>query len=380
MRESTIHPAAIHRAAILLALCASGCDWFDGTDAAGRPPPCDYTVACCNHASSQSTPGDAGILPPDPGGPSPDGATPVVLAISNLYYGDTDRDGSANANAWRQYGLNIDGKTTTGTSTDTCTPYEGASRCAMIDGENGIDNSFGENLLPILMTSFGSAMSQRGNAALQAGDPTTLVRLDQLGMGADYSPLPGAVYHAASAVAPKWDGTDVRDVDIASLVSGSLSSPVLTLSGYMNGRTWVGTPPGGTMLIDLHLTLYGQLALPIPVSHVQITMLIDPSNGMASGGVLSGILAPNDLLVWAQYIVGWVSTSLCSGSAFQSIAQQLLQASDIMMDGTNEPGEACNGISFGIGFDATAVTLGQVVTLPPVPDPCSDGGVEGGDE
>jgi hypothetical protein len=51
-----------------------------------------------------------------------------------------------------------------------------------------------------------------------------------------------------------------------------------------------------------------------------------------------------------------------------------------MMDGTNEPAEACNGISFGIGFDATAVTLGQVVTLPPVPDPCSDGGVEGGDE
>jgi hypothetical protein len=51
-----------------------------------------------------------------------------------------------------------------------------------------------------------------------------------------------------------------------------------------------------------------------------------------------------------------------------------------MMDGTNEPGEACNGISFGIGFDATAVKLGQVVSLPMAPDPCSDGGVEGSDQ
>jgi hypothetical protein len=253
----------------------------------------------------------------------------------------------------------------------------------MLDGENGIDNSFGENLLPILIATFGSAMSQQGNAALQAGDPTTLVRLDQLGTGADYSPLPGAVYHAASAVAPKWDGADVRDVDIASLVSGSLSSPVLALGGYMNGRTWVGAPPGGTMLVDLHLTVGGHLGPPLPLSHVQIAMLVDPSNGSATGGVLSGILAPSDTLAWAQVLAGSFSTSLCSASAFDSIEQQILQTSDIMLDGTNQPGQACNGMSFGMGFDATAVTLGQVVSLPMAPDPCGDGGdggVEGGDQ
>jgi hypothetical protein len=109
-------------------------------------------------------------------------------------------------------------------------------------------------------------------------------------------------------------------------------------------------------------------------------MLVDPSNGSATSGVVSGILTPDDAVAWAQNMVGWASTSLCSGSAFQSIAEQILQASDIMLDGTNEPGEACNGISFGIGFDATAVTLGKVVSLPIAPDSCSDGGVEGGDE
>ena len=381
MRESTIHPAAINRAAILLALCASGCDWFDGTDAARGPPRCDNTVACCNYsnyASSQSTPGDAGILPPDPNGPPPDGTGPVVLAISNLYYGDTNRDGSSAADAWKQYGLNIDAKVTGRTSTDICTPALGASRCAMLDGENGIDNSFGENLLPIIVTTFGSSASQQGNAALLAGGPTTLVRFDGLGAGSDYSPLAGLVYHAAPASTPKWDGTDVRDVDMASVVSGSLSSPVLALGGYMNGRTWVGAPPGGTMLVDLHLTAGGHLGPPLPLSHVQIAMLVDPNNGSASGGVLSGILAPDDAVAWAHDMAGWAS--LCSASAFDSIAQQILQTSDIMMDGTNEPGQACNGISFGMGFDATAVKLGQVVTLPTVVDPCSDGGTEGGDQ
>jgi hypothetical protein len=329
----------------------------------------------------ESTSGDAGLLRPDPGGSSPSGTGSVVFALSKLYYGDTDRNGfTAACEPWRQYGLNIDGKTTTTHSTDVCALNPGSALITQEDGENGIDNSFGENLLPILIALSGSTMSQKANATLLGGDETTLVRLDDLGSGSDYSPFPGLVYHAAStSMPPKWDGTDVRDVDIASLVSGSLSSPILMLSGYMNGRTWVGTQ-GGTMRFDLHVTAAGHPGPPLPVSHVQITMLVDPGNGTATSGVISGILAPDDAVAWAQNMEGWVSTSLCSGSAFQSIAQQILQASDIMMDGTNEPGEACNRISFGIGFDATAVTLGQVVSLPMAPDPCSDGGVEGGDE
>ncbi|HEY8090565.1 MAG TPA: hypothetical protein VIF09_22040 [Polyangiaceae bacterium] len=365
--------------AILLALGASGCTWLDGADAGEGSSSCDFRVTCCAYAGSQPTPGDAGALPPDPGGPSPDGVTPVVLAISNLYYGDSDRNGLAGEYAWTQFGLNIDGKTTTGRSTDTCTLYEGASRCTIVDGESGIDNSFGMNILPIIVTTFGSSMSQRGNAALQAGDSTTLIRLDHLGSGADYSPLPGAVFHAAaSATAPKWDGTDVRDVDVTSLVSGSLSSPALTLSGYMKGRRWVGTPPGGQMLLDLHLFTGNQPSPPLPISHVQVEMLVDPSNGAASGGVLSGIIAPGDIVEWAQLLAGSFTTSLCTGTAFQSIKEEILQASDIMMDGTNEPGQACNGISLGLGFDATAVTLGQAVSLPAMANPCADAGAEAG--
>jgi hypothetical protein len=30
----------------------------------------------------------------------------------------------------------------------------------------------------------------------------------------------------------------------------------------------------------------------------------------------------------------------------------------VLVDGTNEPGQVCNAISFGIGFDAVAVQMG----------------------
>jgi hypothetical protein len=50
------------------------------------------------------------------------------------------------------------------------------------------------------------------------------------------------------------------------------------------------------------------------------------------------------------------------------------QASDVMTDGTNEPGQTCDGISLGLGFDAVAVHLGQVWSEPPRPQPCVDAG------
>ena len=87
-----------------------------------------------------------------------------------------------------------------------------------------------------------------------------------------------------------------------------------------------------------------------------------------------GLLPTQPFVAYLQKVAGSISTSLCSGSAFQSIAQQIEQAQDIMSDGSNQPGAACDAISIGMGFDATAVQLGSVTTLAPTPNPCGDGG------
>ena len=68
--------------------------------------------------------------------------------------------------------------------------------------------------------------------------------------------------------------------------------------------------------------------------------------------------------------------SLACGSAWQSIAQQITQAQDILLDGTNAPGQPCDGISIGIGFDG--VQIGPVQTVAQahgaLPDLCVEAG------
>ncbi|HEY8040772.1 MAG TPA: hypothetical protein VIF15_13295 [Polyangiaceae bacterium] len=360
-----------------LVQCASGC-----VDTRSDPVNCGACgVACvggsvCLQSQCQGTIGpgsdggglgDAGTgLPPDPGGPPGDGTGTVVLAFSKLYYGDTDRNDVQSTSAWSTYGLNIDGKITTKNSTDVCMLAAGASRVTQVDGNGGIDNSFGENILPILITTAGSNFSASANVAIAHGDATPLLSIDKLGAGARYSPLPGTLYRAAPAGSVSWNGGDVRPVDQAA--------PALAFSGgYMNQRVWVGQPPLGPVLFDLHFD-NGTTAPPVPVQHTQLAMVVDASNATASLGVFSGVVATTDFIAWLKQIAGSISTSLCSGSAFDSIAQQINQASDIVLapDGSvsNPAGQSCNAISLGFGFNATAVKLGPPVTVPPPVNPC----------
>ena len=251
-----------------------------------------------------------------------------------------------------------------------------------LDGDDGIDNSFGANLLPILVY-FNAMYSSYANEQIQKGGSTMLVKLDGLGSSASYSLLPGATYRAMPAMQiPKWNGTDVRNVDDVSLVGGDISKPIaLMASGYMNDRVWVGGVASGTGYLDLQITGGNGFAgsgflPPIPLQHVQVAMQVASGNASAGSGVLSGVARTEDVVAWAALWAGSISTSLCSGSAFQSIATQMEQTSDIMADGSNEPGKQCDGISFGLGFDAVQVQLGKSEAEPPVVNPCEDGGMD----
>lgn len=137
--------------------------------------------------SSSAPPGsDAGFVPPNPGGPPPDGKGTSVFAISKLYFGDNG------PNAWKKIGLDIDGKRTDDKSTDVCTRLPGSFPFFQTDGDNGIDNEFGLNLVPFLASAYGYDVFQAANEALSAGDATLLVRIDDLGSGQNYAPLPAS--------------------------------------------------------------------------------------------------------------------------------------------------------------------------------------------
>ncbi len=307
-------------------------------------------------------------LPPDPGGPPGDGAGSTVFAFSKIYVGDTDRLGTPSQTAWKNYGLDLDGLATDKTSTNVCTLAAGASKSTQTDGPGGIDNSWGLNILPIWLTTAGQDFGTKINLAINAGTFTNLMRIDRLGPQASYSPLGGAFFGGTSlGSTPTWNGSDMWPVD-ARTVNGTIAMPKAVFSGgYMNNRVWVS----GTASARITLPIaFSDIEIDLPLDHAVLTMLVDPNNQSATNGVLAAVVPTEEFIVVFKNVAGRISSSLCQGSAFDSIAQQIRQASDILLDGTNRAGTPCSAISLGVGFDAKRVQLGSVVTPATTPNPC----------
>src|SRR5690348_10522143 len=126
----------------------------------------------------------AGAQPPArPTGAKPgDSSGAKILAINKIFIGTTDRMGTVNADAWKNYGYNLDNQITTATTNfaaSHCTPNSNASpKQEFPDGNNGIDNSFGKNLLPIIKNAAGSTDIQATlNKAISDGKFTIMVDL-----------------------------------------------------------------------------------------------------------------------------------------------------------------------------------------------------------
>ena len=113
-------------------------------------------TACSSPAlvSSSSSGGDAGALAsPPPPGPAhpPDGTLPKTFAITRLYMGDTDPDGTADpTNGWRHFGYNIDGLAPADPKA-FCQLVAGAPAAVREQGDDGLENSFGHDVLPLLL-------------------------------------------------------------------------------------------------------------------------------------------------------------------------------------------------------------------------------------
>jgi ubiquinone/menaquinone biosynthesis C-methylase UbiE len=135
---------------------------------------------------------DAGTLasPPGPGPMQPPtGTGTTTFAVTKLYIGDTDPDGTPDvANGWTHFGYNIDGVAPNNLA-GFCKPLFNASPSQVHkEGINGIENSFGHNILPVLL-GINSQVSATINQAITNGYFTLLFSLDQLGTGVSDNPL-----------------------------------------------------------------------------------------------------------------------------------------------------------------------------------------------
>ena len=200
--------------------------------------PCIAGHLACDHGSSSAAPGPScSILPaiacPPPNAPATRIAAAHNYAIRKLYLGDTDRTGISNSDAWKAFGYDLDGLLTTAQSTNVCTLVAGAPIVTQQDGNGGIDNSFGENIVTILETLDGT-VSQSLNAPIDAGQFTIMTYAvgfdDSTGNTTTASGLTGALlaggnYRAWHDGGPTWDLTTAWPVLSTSLDCASTGCP-----------------------------------------------------------------------------------------------------------------------------------------------------------
>jgi hypothetical protein len=338
-----------------------------------------FALAACGGSESSGTGGGGavdqkGAQPPDPGPQkAADGSSDAVFAISKLYLGDTDRTGKVDANAWKKFGYNLDNKISTKDSKDLCKPAKGGVASKLYpDGDNGIDNSFGHNLFKLIQ-SFAADASTKVNDSIAGGAFTVMLDLEKLGADGDYNPISAKLYGGADlGAAPKWDGTDQWPLINELLNNGDKNSPKVTFpNSYLVGNTWVSGSKG-TVSLNLGISGY---TLSLDIADAVITMDLADDHKTATNGTIAGVLDTEGLIEQLRKIAGNFDTGLCEGSTFDSIADQIRQSSDIMRDGSQDPAQTCDGISIGLGFDASVVQLGDVAPpSQPKADPCAAGG------
>jgi hypothetical protein len=300
----------------------------------------------------------------------PDGSGTTTFAVSKLYLGDIDRDGTPDAvNGWRQYGFDVDGKTSTAASTDLCKPLDGAPPSEVYpDGDGGIDNSFGKNLFPLLR-GFEADLSQRVNTAIDTGQTTLLVSIDALGSASDENPLAARAYLGGHLGAqPTFTPADAWPVDPSSLTDPTdvLSAVAQAPASYVVGNTWVGSFSGS---LTVRLTVSGAM-LDLPVTNPVLAMDLAPDRSSAQNGTISGVVTVAAFQAAVARAAAMIDPSLCSGGTLASIQQQVAQAADILHDGSQDPTQDCDAISIGFGFDAAPVTLGPVAPPDTTPQSC----------
>jgi len=355
--------------------------------------------ACSSSDSGSSTPGTAGsgsggsagaaactdcVHPPDPSATATEGdGAGQTFAIKNLDLGGTTTD------AWKSIGYDLDGKKSNLNSTDHCQLATGAPNHIKTDGNNGIDNSFGANVVAALPAETQGKVDD----AMKAGEFTMLIQIDKLGAKTDYIKLPAALYAAGGrtagdggTLAPKWDGTDEWPVlcelmtdckDTGTLQLPDNKSKVQFATSYMTGGTWVSGLQGeGTFALQLSVAGF---SLNLTVHNAIISTKLTPGSPPTEGtnGIVAGILKTSEVLEFLKSMAGKINTSFCEGDTLQSFVDQVNGASDIMVDGTQDSTKTCDGISIGLGFTVGAAKVQKVLDkAAPSPDPCAS--VDGG--
>jgi len=323
------------------------------------PPPID---------AGPPTPG--ATPPPRPTATSAGGAT-KWFAVRRLQLGITNRvTGAVDASAWKQYGYDLDARTTTKDdskiSANSCKRRAGSPTGVLADGELGRDNNFGQHFMSVVRSLKADA-EEAVNAAISSGGTTLLLRLENVGPG-DNASVPGALFVAgARSTAPAWDGTDKWPIDSTSV--DSLKQPIYKFpSGYMAGGTWVSGDPGKDSA-TLPVPFFGPTPMLIPLEGAILSFNV-------TSGAMGTIAGASNTTKFIDAMTPLMKRyGICPGNAtFDQVAATITQSADLVSGAPllQDLARECDAMSVGVGFVAAPILPSDSYStpLPAGPDEC----------
>ncbi len=327
-------------------------------------------VVACGGITTNGTPATIPGQPPPQPGPDdtvPAGTTTTTFAIDRLFLGERPRDGAPTNTAWKAFGYDLDHKDTTKTSTNVCTLAEGSPTWNQVDGNDGIDNAWGSVVMPILETSL--SMPSPTDVVSNAIDSgATTLELVVTGLPSDSFAsalgLSASAFVGAAVPAASFDASAPWPVDSSSLADGATLASGANVrfdAAYVNHGTFVSGPSASPLALVLplvttpiHQTAPTTFMLRLSIHDAVVTF--DRTTGDAVSGTIAGVLDVSEFVSAARDLATRVDAELCTDStALAGISAQLVEAADIQVDGSNEPGARCGGISIGLGFEARRI-------------------------
>jgi hypothetical protein len=321
------------------------------------------SLAACGSVSNNH-PLDAS--PPDTKAIDAPGVVVDAAACSPATFAFTHESmGEGNSGQWKAVGFDLDGRVSTAASTDLCQPNAGGSAAqSRPDGDNGIDNAWGKTILPTIL-GLSPSWPLDVNSAIQRGNFTTLFELGCLPPQGDAPAFLTKLFLATDLGAtPKLDGTDRWPV-APELLSNLLDPASSTITFPSSSITASVFDTQANQTVVLRLPLNG-VVMNLTLHAARAKMTLSTDRKSASGGLIGGVIKTEELVAEVKKVL--FPSGLCSLAA--SVITQIRQASDIMSDGTQDPTKTCDGISFGIGFEATQAQRGAVGSVAPTPLSC----------
>ncbi len=355
-------------AALLAGLLVAGCQVYDPDlvpNDAGPPPACDLR------------------RPPDrPPTPDGDDGEEYLFGLREVFLDQEEE--------WRNVGFDLDGLCTEEPAfASECRPMRRSQ--APSDGNEGIDNSFGADLFPLVDTAVMGLQMNARSADMEGTMPLVRVRgwngmdddqrvdvaittsIFAVPAEADGSVPTFDIVNFKPRVAgepflPVYDGRDWAFLREDTFFEGDADRPLIRDdNAYVRDRTVVARLPDRFELVfpSMVAGVFVTLTDAVLVGH------INADGSRLEGVQVAGRWAVLDLLATAENV------GLCRGDPDYNILANTLDAiADVRTQpGTGGEGVICNAISLGVGFEGYRVRYAGLTPGPAITNICADGGV-----